>query len=157
MYYNFYPSSQSVEKIKKNSNNVKKPPEGFLWAVAVIDEDSTDPYTADLRRQFFNFGGVDLWGDIIGVGKKSLKAVKLLSEAAKDKGLNLLDVLTSDESLDSREIFGISNIKRAAEQLGVGIQTDEILKDLVEKSLELPSRLLKGGKGLLEALLPFGE
>ena len=153
-----YTRDDAFERVfEQNSNNVKKPPEGFLWAVAVIDEDSTDPYTADLRRQFFNFGGVGLWGDIIGVGEKSLQAVKLLSEAAKDKGLNVLDVLTSDESLDSREIFGISNINRAAEQLGVGIQTDEILKDLVEETLELPSRLLKGGQGLLEALLPFGE
>ena len=70
---------------------------------------------------------------------------------------NVLDVLTSDESLDSREIFGMPNIKRAAEQLGIGIQIDDILKDLVEEGLELPSRLLKGGQGLLETLLPFGE
>ena len=49
------------------------------------------------------------------------------------------------------------NIKRAAEQLGIGIQIDDILKDLVEESLELPSRLLKGGQGLLATLLPFGE
>ena len=153
-----YNRDDAFERVfDQNPNNVKKPPEGFLWAVAVIDEKSTDPYTADLRRQFFNFGGVGLWGDIIGVGEKSLQAVKLLSEAAKDKGLNVLDVLTSDEKLDSREIFGMPNIKRAAEQLGIGIQIDDILKDLVEESLELPSRLLKGGQGLLETLLPFGE
>jgi hypothetical protein len=48
-------------------------------------------------------------------------------------------------------------IKRAAQELGISIEIDGILKGLVEDTFELPSKLLNGGQGLLEALLPFGE
>jgi len=139
-----------------NPKGVTKPPEGFLWAVTNIDRNSSDPYTSDLRRQFFEFGGAGLWGDIVGVSQKALEAIKLLSETANDKGVDILDVLIADD-VDPGGVFGMANIKRAAQELGIAIEIDGILKDLVEETFELPSKLLKGGQGLLDALLPFGE
>jgi len=139
-----------------SSKNISKPPEGFIWAVAKVIEDSTDPYSADLRRQFFKFGGAGLWGDIMGVSQKALEAVKLLADTAKDKGVNIFDLLIS-EDVGSGGIFGMVNIKRAAQELDISIEVDQILQDLVEESIELPSKLLKGGQGLLESLLPFGN
>ena len=136
-----------------NAKGVTKPPEGFLWAVANIEKGSSDPYTSDLRRQFFEFGGAELWGDIVGVSQKALEAIKILSETAKDKGVNILDVLIADD-VDTDAVFGMANIKRAAQELGVSIEIDRILKDFVEETFELPSQLLRGGQGLLEALLP---
>ena len=139
-----------------NLKSVAKPPDGFLWAVAKIDENSSDPYTADLRGQFFEFGGAGLWGDLVGVSQKALEAVKLLSETAKDRGVDILDILIVDDA-NSGAIFSSANIKRAAQELGVTTEIDGILKDLVEDAFELPSQLLKEGRGLLETLLPFGE
>ena len=139
-----------------NLKSVAKPPDGFLWAVAKIDENSSDPYTADLRGQFFEFGGAGLWGDLVGVSQKALEAVKLLSETAKDRGVDILDILIVDDA-NSGGIFSSANIKRAAQELGVTTEIDGILKDLVEDDFELPSQLLKEGRGLLETLLPFGE
>jgi hypothetical protein len=136
-----------------NAMGVTKPPEGFLWAVANIKKGSSDPYTSDLRRQFFEFGGAELWGDIVGVSQKALEAIKILSETATDKGVNILDVLIADD-VDTGAVFGMANIKRAAQELGVSIEIDRILKDFVEETFELPSQLLRGGQGLLEALLP---
>ncbi|MEO1859245.1 MAG: hypothetical protein ABGZ19_05055, partial [Verrucomicrobiales bacterium] len=106
-----------------NPKGVPKPPEGFLWAVTNIDEDSSDPYTSDLRRQFFEFGGTGLWGDIVGVSQKALEAIKLLSKTAKNKGVNILDVLIADD-VDPGDVFGMANIKRAAQELGIAIEID---------------------------------
>jgi hypothetical protein len=152
-----YNRDAAFERVFANNfKDVAKPPEGFLWAVANINQDSSDPYTSDLRSQFFEFGGTGLWGDIVGVSQKALEAVKLLSETAKDKGVNIVDVLIPDD-VDEGDVFAMANIKRAAQELGISIEIDGILKGLVEDTFELPSKLLNGGQGLLEALLPFGE
>ena len=97
-----------------------------------------------------------MWGDLVGVSQKALEAVKLLSETAKDRGVDILDILIVDDA-NSGGIFSSANIKRAAQELGVTTEIDGILKDLVEDAFELPSQLLKEGRGLLETLLPFGE
>ena len=136
-----------------NPKGVAKPPEGFLWAVANIDRSSTDPYTSDLRRQFFEFGGAELWGDIVGVSQKALEAIKILSKTATDKGINILDVLIIDD-VEPGGVFGMANIRRAAQELGVSVEINRIIKGLVEETFELPSQLLKSGQGFLDALLP---
>ena len=51
----------------------------------------------------------------------------------------------------------MANIKRAAQELGIEIEINDILKGLVEEGIELPSQFLKGGQQLLETLLPFGN
>ena len=139
-----------------SDRDISKPPEGFIWAVARVEGDSADPYTADLRRQFFKFGGAGLWADFMGVSQKALEAVKLLTDTAKDKGDNIFDILMTDD-VPSSGIFGMKNIKRAAQELGIELEVDEILKGIVDEGIELPSQLLKGGQELLETLLPFGN
>lgn len=152
-----YSRDDAFEKVFSTSDrDIPKPPEGFIWAVANVEGDSADPYTADIRRQFFNFGGASLWGDIMGASQKALEAVNLLANTAKDKGVNIFDVLMTDDA-PSGGIFGMANIKRSAQELGIEIEVNDILKGLVEEGIELPSQLLKGGQQLLESLLPFGN
>ena len=61
------------------------------------------------------------------------------------------------DDVPSSGIFGMKNIKRAAQELGIELEVDEILKGIVDEGIDLPSQLLKGGQELLETLLPFGN
>ena len=136
-----------------SGSTVKRPPEGFRWAVVRIVPDATDPYTADLREQFFSVGGVAIWGQLVGVSKLGVEALELLADAARTSGADVVDLL-SDGADENGGMFAPDNLLAVAGQLGVADSMDKLLRDAAGAVGELPGTILDTGMGLLNGLLP---
>ncbi len=134
------------------STGVEKPPEGFRWAVARIVPGAPDPYTADLREQMFEAGGMALWGELVGLSKGGVEALKILADAAKTKGVDVAVVLA--EGRGEQPMFSPENLMRAAGELGVTAAMDSLLKGLADSVGELPGTLMQTGASLFNGLLP---
>ncbi len=132
--------------------DIEKPPEGFLWAVATIRPGAPDPYSADLREQFFDAGGMAIWGQLVGLSKTGVKALEILAGAAHAKGVDVVMVLA--EGGTGVGMFSPENLLRAAGELGVTSTVESLLKGVAEGVGELPSTLLEAGAGLIDGLLP---
>lgn len=131
---------------------IEKPPEGFLWAIADIDPSSAEPYTADLRAQFFEFGGTAIWAELVGVSEQGLAALNLLTEAAKESGVDAMAVLA--DGAGEGGLFAPDNLMRAAGELGVTAGMEKVMQDVIEGVGELPSTLIDAGSDLLKGLIP---
>jgi hypothetical protein len=134
--------------------SAEKPPEGFRWAICRIDPSAADPFTADIRNQFFNKGGLALWAELAGAGEKGLRAIGLLADRARDQGIDLMTVLTKGSEQAEGGLIGRENLMRAAEELGVETAVRRVLKGLVEGVGELPGTLLRTGGEILDGLIP---
>ena len=54
---------------------------------------------------------------LLALVQKALEAIKLLSETANDKGVDILDVLIADD-VDPGGVFGMANIKTCGSRIG---------------------------------------
>lgn len=141
-----------AEVFGDSPDDIEKPPEGFRWAVARIVPGAPDPYSSDLREQFFEAGGMAIWGQLAGLTTKGVEALKILTDAAKTKGVNVATVLASGE--EGEDMFSPENLLRAAGELGVTAPMESLMKGLIDGVGELPSTLFDTGSNLLNGLLP---
>jgi hypothetical protein len=141
-----------AEVFGDSPDDIEKPPEGFRWAVARIVPGAPDPYSADLREQFFKAGGMAIWGQLAGLSKQGVEALKILTDAAKTQGVNVATVLASGG--EGEDMFSPENLLRAAGELGVTASMESLMKGIIDGVGELPSTLLDTGAGLLNGLLP---
>ena len=112
-----------------NAPGIEKPPEGFRWAVAQVMPNEPDPYTADLRKQLSDVGGLAILAELAGASKEVVAALEVLGKEAQDQGVELLAVL--GEGAGDGPLFSPSNIVRAAGELGVAGQVTKIFDDVV--------------------------
>ncbi len=133
--------------------DVPKPPEGYRWAVVRILPGAPDPYSADLREQFINAGGLAIWAELSGAAEVAVEALGVLADAAREQGIDVLTVL-ADGSEENGGMFTLDNIRGAAGELGVTSSMEEVLEDVGGAVGELPGTLLETGAGLLQGFLP---
>lgn len=142
----------AFSRVFGSAAGIEKPPEGFLWAIADIDPSAAEPYTADLRAQFFEFGGMAIWAELVGVSEQGLAALNLLTEAAKEKGVDAMAVLA--DGAGEGGLFAPDNLMRAAGELGVTAGMEKVMQDVIEGVGELPGSLIDAGSDLLKGLIP---
>ena len=131
-----------------------KPPEGFRWAICRIEPSATDPFTADIRNQFFSKGGLALWAELAGVGEKGIRAIGLLADRARKEGVDLISVLSEGAEQAEGGLIGRQNLMRVAEELGIESAMRDVLQGVVEGVSELPGAILRTGGDILEGLIP---
>ncbi|MCP4847312.1 MAG: hypothetical protein GY899_05110 [Verrucomicrobiaceae bacterium] len=136
------------------SSSAEKPPEGFRWAVCRIDPTAKDPFTADIRDQFFSKGGLALWAELVGAGERGLQAIGLLTRRAGEQGVDLMEILTEGAGQGTGGLIGRENLMRAAGELGVEAAMAKALDGLVEGVTEIPGTILRAGSDLLDGIIP---
>ena len=135
-------------------SSVVKPPEGFRWAVCRIDPAAPDPFTADIREQFFSKGGLALWAELAGAGEKGIQAIGLLARKAREQGVDLMEVLSSGAEDAEGGLIGRENLIRTAGDLGVETAMRKVLEGLVEGVSEIPGTIFRAGSEILDGLIP---
>ena len=135
-------------------SSLVKPPEGFRWAICHIDPAAPDPFTADIRDQFFSKGGLALWAELAGAGEKGLQAIGLLASKAREQGVDLMDVLTRGAEDAEGGLIGRENLLRTAGELGVETAMRKVLEGLVEGVSEIPGTIFRAGSEILDGLIP---
>jgi len=136
------------------SPSVVKPPEGFRWAVCRIDSTAEDPFTADIRDQFFSKGGLALWAELAGAGERGLQAIGLLTRKAREQGVDLMEILSDGAEEGQGGLIGRDNLMRAAGELDVQTAMAKVLDGLVEGVSELPGKIFRAGSELLDGIIP---
>ena len=131
-----------------------KPPEGFRWAVCRIDPAAKNPFTADIRDQFFSRGGLALWAELVGAGEKGLQAIGLLTRRAREQGVDLMEILSDGAEDSEGGLIGRANLMRVAGELGVETAMGKILEGLVEGIGEIPGKILRVGSEILDGIIP---
>jgi hypothetical protein len=137
-----------------SQSSVEKPPEGFRWAVCRINPEAADPFTADIRGQFLSKGGLALWAELAGAGERGVQAIGLLVDRAREKGVDLMTLLTNDGEESEGGLIGNENLMRVARKLDVESATGKILGGIVEGVSEIPGTLLRTGSEILDGLIP---
>ncbi|MEM9479565.1 MAG: hypothetical protein AAGA58_07935 [Verrucomicrobiota bacterium] len=127
----------------KVSTDIEKPPAGYRWTVVTVDPTAAEPFTADLRRQLIDAGGLAILAEIEGLSEEAIEKAKVVAEAAVESGTDLAEVMAENgfdsvESLLSEE--GLSRLGGLLEESGL---------------LELPKGLLNEGMRTLDGLNPF--
>ena len=131
-----------------------KPPEGFRWAICRIEPSATDPFTADIRKQFFSKGGLALWAELAGAGEKGIRAIGLLADRARKEGVDLISILSQGSEQVEGGLIGRQNLMRAAGELGIESAMRDVLQGVVEGVSELPGAILRTGGDILDGLIP---
>jgi hypothetical protein len=135
-------------------SSVEKPPEGFKWAVCRINPEAPDPFTADIREQFLSRGGLAVWAELVGAGEKGVQAIGLLADSAREKGINLMTLLTEGDEESEGGLIGSENLMRVARELGVESAMRKVLGGIIEGVSEIPGTLLRTGSEILDGLIP---
>ncbi len=131
---------EAFGQVFPSSKEVNRPPEGYRWMVATVDPVSTDPYSADIRRQFVEAGGLAIWAELEGLSQQAIAVAEEVAKTASDQGVKLLDVFTGDrESM----LFSEDGLLQLRKKGGGGL-------------LDLPESFIKGGLDTLNGLNPFG-
>jgi hypothetical protein len=112
-----------------------------------IDPDSPDPYSADIRRQFIEAGGLAIWAELQGMPERLVKAAGEVAAVAGDQGVDLIGMLAQEgfgsDTLDLTE--GI--IEKMGETLKI--------KDLFEEGTALPKSIIDSGIDVITELNPL--
>ena len=129
------------------SDGIAMPPEGYRWAVVDIDPSSKDPYTADIRRQVIDAGGLAIWAELQGMPEKVVQAAGEVAQVAGDQGVDLLEMLADE---------GISADSLVLSQEIVGILGEQLkIKDLFDEGTAIPKTILESGVDIINELNPL--
>lgn len=130
-----------------DSPKVEPPPDGYRWAVAEIDPSSRDPYTADLRRQLINAGGLAMWAELQGMPDRVVEAAGKLAKTAAEHGADLGGLIAEQGFGSATLQISERLIEDAADHLGV----DDPFRD----EAALPKAIIDSGFDVIRSLLPL--
>jgi hypothetical protein len=132
---------------RASANDITMPPDGYRWMVGRIDPSSPEPYTADLRRQFIEAGGLAIWAELQGMPDRVVKAAGEVAKVAGDQGVDLISML-ADEG------FGTESLQLTegmVEKLGETLKID----DLFEEGTAIPKAIIDSGFDVINELNPL--
>lgn len=132
---------------RASADDIEMPPEGYRWLVAHIDPSSPDPYTADVRRQFIEAGGLAMWAELQGLSERVVKAAGEVAKVASDQGIDLISELTN-------EGFGTNTLlltEEMVEKMGETLKID----DLFQEGTAIPRSILDSGIDVINELNPL--
>lgn len=127
----------------RSTVDIEKPPSGYLWTVVKIDPSAAEPFTADLRRQLLDAGGLAILAELEGLSEQAIEKARVVAEAAIESGTDLADVMSE---------HGIDSIDRLLSEDGI-----DALGGMLQETgvLELPKGLFDQGMKTLNGLNPF--
>ena len=128
-------------------DEVELPPQGYRWAVVTIDPSSPDPYTADIRRQLIDAGGLAIWAELQGLPENMIKAAGTVAEVAESQGADIIDML-ADEGFGT-ETLGLTT--DLIEKLGNELE----IPDLFEEGTIVPKNIIESGIDIFDELNPL--
>ncbi len=132
---------------RASADKVDMPPDGYRWLVVKIDPAAPDPYTADVRRQFIEAGGLAIWAELQGMPERVVKAAGEVARVAGDEGVDLIEML-------AQEGFGSKSLELTegmVENLGKSLDID----DLFEEGTAIPQTIINSGIDLIKELNPL--
>jgi len=143
------PHSEAFSKVFPGvaSSGIEMPPQGYLWAVARIDPTSPDPYTADIRRQLIDAGGLAIWAELQGLPDNVIKAAGTVAEAAETQGEDIIKML-------AEEGFGTETLGLSTDLIEK-LSTELNIEDIFEDGTVVPMNIIEGGFDIINDLNPL--
>jgi hypothetical protein len=132
---------------RASADGIEMPPDGYRWLVVRIDPTSPDPYTADVRRQFIEAGGLAIWAELQGMPERVVKAAGEVARVAGDQGVDLIGML-------AKEGFGSDTLQLTegmVETLGESLKID----DLFREGTAIPKTIIESGFDVIKELNPL--
>ncbi|MGI9242023.1 MAG: hypothetical protein ACR2RV_14565, partial [Verrucomicrobiales bacterium] len=132
---------------RASADKIEMPPDGYRWLVVNIDPTSPDPYTADVRRQFIEAGGLAIWAELQGMPDRVVEAAGEVARAAGSQGVDLIGML-------AEEGFGSQTLELTegmVESLGESLKID----DLFNEGTAIPKTIINSGIDVINELNPL--
>ena len=132
---------------RATADDISLPPEGYRWMVARIDPNSPDPYTADVRRQFIEAGGLAIWAELQGMSERVVKAAGEVAKVAGDEGVDLIGALASEGFGTDSMLLTEDIIEKVGDSLNI--------EDLFEEGTAIPKKIIDSGFDVINDLNPL--
>ena len=129
------------------SDDIALPPDGYRWLVARLDPESADPYTADLRRQFIEAGGLAIWAELQGMSERAVQAAGEIAKVAGDQGVDLISMLAEEGLGVDTLILSEDMIEKMGESLKI--------EDLFNEGTAIPKSIIDSGFDVINDLNPL--
>jgi len=132
---------------RAEADDIALPPEGYRWAVVRIDPDSAEPYTADIRGQFIEAGGLAICAELQGMPEKVVKAAGEVAKVAGDQGIDLIEMLAKHGFGTDSPLLSEDIMEKLGDQLDI--------KDLFEEGTAIPKAIIDSGVDIINDLNPL--
>ena len=129
------------------ADEISMPPDGYRWAVVKIDPGAKDPYTADIRTQFIDAGGLAIWAELQGMPDKVIKAAGEVAQVASDQGVDLIGMLAEEGFGTDVPLLSEGIMEKLGEQLDI--------EDLFEQGTAIPKSIIESGTDIINDLNPL--